>query len=258
MKRFLPTGYLSLVYFCLYLPIVVLVWFSFNNSLYSGLWHGATLKWYAALFHDPNLFTIAMHSLVIAFLAATIATVIGLLGAVALFKYRFFGKGLLSGVIFIMIVIPDIVLGIALLLLFHGTHMPLGFFSLLLAHVTFCIPFVVVTVTGRMAGTNKHLFEAARDLGAKDGVVFHRIILPLMMPGIIAAWLLSFTLSFDDVIISSFVSGPDFQILPLYIFSQVKLGVTPVLNALASIILAFTVTLVMIAYWFGLRKRGAQ
>ena len=138
-------------------------------------------------------------------------------------------------------------MGIALLILFASLHITLGFWTLLLAHITFCIPFVVVTILSRITGTDKNLFEAAKDLGANDFIVFSKIIVPMLIPGIVAAWLLSFTLSFDDVVISTFVSGPDFQILPLYIFSQVKLGVTPELNALCSVILLLTVVMALIA-----------
>ncbi|OGT29726.1 MAG: spermidine/putrescine ABC transporter permease PotC [Gammaproteobacteria bacterium RIFCSPHIGHO2_12_FULL_35_23] len=247
MNKSLSASYLAFIYVILYLPILVLIVFSFNNSMFSGLWHGATLKWYRELFHDSGLQVIAIHSLIISFLASTVATFIGLLGAVALFKYQFFGKKLLNGVVFIMIVIPDLVLGIAFLILFHALNISLGFWTLLLAHITFCIPFVVVTILSRITGTDKNLFEAAKDLGANDFIVFSKIIVPMLIPGIVAAWLLSFTLSFDDVVISTFVSGPDFQILPLYIFSQVKLGVTPELNALCSVILLLTVVMALIA-----------
>lgn len=247
MNKTLSGGYLSLVYLLLYLPIVVLVIFSFNNALYSGLWHGATLKWYRELFHDANLQTIALHSLTISFLASTVATAIGLFGAIALYKYRFMGRQLINGLLFVMIIIPDLVMGVALLLLFHAGKMPLGFWTLLFAHITFCIPFVMVTVSGRLVGTDKNLFAAAKDLGATDWGVVRRVMVPLLVPAIIAAWLLSFTLSFDDVVISTFVSGPTYQILPLYIFSSVKLGVTPELNALCSFILLLTIVLAVTA-----------
>jgi len=243
MTRWFSRGYLSLMYLFLYLPIVVLVIFSFNNSVFSGLWHGFTWRWYHELFNDSSLLTIALHSGIIAVLASTIATIIGTLGATALFKYRFFGKQALFGLLFIMIIIPDLVVGIALLLLFHSLDMPLGFFSLLLAHITFCVPFVFVTVYGRIVSLDKNLFEAAKDLGATDWQVFVKIIFPLLIPAIIAGWMLSFTMSLDDVIISFFVSGPGFQILPLYIFSAVRLGVTPEINALCSLILLVTIFL---------------
>ena len=254
MNKVFSSSYLSLFYLFLYVPIAVLVVFSFNNSVHSGLWHGGTLKWYKELFHDHSLQRIALHSLTISFLASTIASLVGLLGSVALFQYRFLGKRLLYGLIFFMIIVPDLVMGVAFLLLFHLSHLPLGFTSLLIAHITFCIPFVVITILTSTAGTNKQLFEAAKDLGATDFMVFLKVMIPLFMPGIIAGWLLSFTLSFDDVIISTFVSGPSYQILPLYIFSQVKLGVTPELNALCSLILLLTIGLALFSRLI-LRKR---
>lgn len=255
MGRILSNGFLSLIYLFLYLPIIVLVVFSFNASLHSGLWHGATLDWYRQLLQDEDLQVIAVHSLSISLLASSVATIIGTLGAFALFRYQFFGKKLLNAIIFMMIIIPDLVLAVALLILFHAMHISLGFTTLLLAHITFCLPFVVVTLISRMSDTNPYLFEAAKDLGATDRVIFQKIILPLMIPGVIAAWLLSFTLSFDDVIISSFVTGPDFQILPLYIFSQVKLGVTPEINALCSVILLLTIGMAVVSQ-FLLRKKA--
>lgn len=243
MNRSLSTAYMSFVYLLLYLPIVVLVVFSFNNSLYSGLWHGATLKWYRELFHDASLLTIAEHSITVAILASTIATFIGLLGSVALFKYRFFGKRLLYGMIFVLIVLPDLIMGVAFLILFHLFHATLGFWTLLPAHVAFCVPFVMIILMGCLSGSDKNIFEAARDLGATDFKVFLKILVPMMMPAMISAWLLSFTLSFDDVIISSFVTGPAYQILPLYIYSSVRLGITPEINALCTLILGLTIIL---------------
>lgn len=256
MTRIFSIGYLSTIYFFLYLPIVVLVVFSFNASMHSGLWHGFTLDWYRQLWQDSDLQNIALHSITISLLASSFATSIGTLGAFALFRYQFLGKKLLNAIIFMMIVIPDLVLAVALLILFHAAHFSLGFTTLLLAHITFCLPFVIVTLLGRMSGTNPFLFEAAKDLGATDRVIFQKIVLPLMLPGIIAGWLLSFTLSFDDVIISSFVTGPDYQILPLYIFSQVKLGVTPEINALCSIILVVTIAMAVVSQVFMKKKAG--
>lgn len=254
MNRLFSVSYLSLIYFLLYLPIVVLVVFSFNNATFSTLWHGFTFRWYKELIHDSGLQIIAMHSISIALLASTLACIIGGIGAIALYKYRFVGRNALYGLIFIMIIIPDLVLGIALLLLFYIAHLPLGFTSLLLAHITFCIPFVFVTIYGRLLTLDKNLFEAAKDLGATDFHVVWRVMIPLLMPAIVAAWMLSFTLSLDDVLISFFVSGPDFQILPLYIFSQVRLGVTPELNALCTLILLVTLSLAVVSQWFLRRK----
>lgn len=240
-------AYLSLIYGFLYLPIAVLIVFSFNLSRYSLLWHGFSLRWYQALYHDPNILLVAWHSLEVGLIAATTATVLGMLGAVCLYRYRFLGKRWLDALVFILVIIPDLVLGIALLLWFSFAHVALGFWSLLIAHITLCIPFALITVRGRLVGFDKALIEAGRDLGASEWQIYYRILIPLLVPALVAAWLLSFTLSLDDVIISYFVSGPSFQILPLQIFSMVKLGATPELNALCSVIVVVTFSIAIIS-----------
>jgi len=255
MKPSIRHSYLSFIYCLLYTPIIIVVCFSFNNSKYSLLWHGFSLRWYKVLFNDANLGVITLHSLTIAILAATIATAFGLLGSVSLYRYRFLGKRLIDLLLLTLIVIPDLVLGIALLILFNLSHFPLGFFSLLLAHISFCIPFSCVTISSRLVGVDKHLIEAGKDLGANERMLYRHILVPLLLPGIIAGWLLCFTLSLDDAIISYFVSGPSYQILPLQIFSMVKLGVSPELNALCSIILAITF-LIAVTSHFLLRKKS--
>jgi spermidine/putrescine transport system permease protein len=156
--------------------------------------------------------------------------------------------------LFILIVSPDIVMAISLLILFSTLKVELGFWTLLLSHITFCLPFVAVTVYSRISSFDKFIFEAAKDLGASDPVIFMRIIVPLLWPAILVGWLLSFTLSLDDVIISYFVTGPDFQILPLQIFSMVRLGVKPELNALCSVMFGLTLLIVLVTQ-FALRKK---
>ena len=254
MNRLVRLAYMAAVYLFFYLPILILIIYSFNHSTYSMVWHGFSFKWYRELLHDTDLQIIALHSLSVAFLAATTATAIGTLTAVALYRYQFGGKKLLRALIFILIVSPDIVMGISLLILFATLKIPLGFWTLLLSHITFCIPFVVVTVFSRMVGFDKNIFEAARDLGATDVQIFRRIFVPMLWPAIIAGWLLSFTLSLDDVIISYFVTGPSYQILPLQIFSMVRLGVTPEVNALCSVMFGLTLMIVFSAQ-FALRKK---
>lgn len=247
MNKSLKAAYLCVVYFILYFPIAVVVAYSFNNSQYSLLWHGFTFSWYKQLFQDQDIITAAGHSFLIGILAATASSLLGTLTAASLFRYRFFGKQLLHGLIFILIVAPDIVTAVSLLLFYNMLHMPLGFWTLLLAHITFCTPFVAVIIYSRIGTLNKHLFEAAKDLGANELIVFTRIIIPLMAPGIIAGWLLSFTLSLDDVIISYFVTGPTFEILPLTIYSMVRLGVKPEINALCAILLLLTLIIVVLS-----------
>ncbi len=245
MNKFAHKMSLSIVYLFLYTPIFTLVFYSFNNAKFSLIWHGFTFDWYNVLWHDLDLWTSLGHSLVLGFCAALIAVIIGSFAAINLYWYRFRSRRILYGLVFILIVMPDIVLGIALVLLFSFAKLQLGFFSLLLAHITFCIPFVVITVYSRLAGFNQHLFEAARDLGASEVTIMRRIMLPLAIPAIIVAFLLSFTLSIDDVVISYFVSGPGYEILPLKIFAMARLGMKPELNAMCSLIFIATVLIVL-------------
>ena len=254
LKRLAEGMYLLLIYGFLYLPILVLIVYSFNDSKYSLEWRGLTWQWYQNLFDDPDLLQTALNSALIATLSATAATAIGAMAAVAIHRYAFFGKPLLNALLFVLMMTPDIVMGIALLILFASLSLPLGFWTLLLAHITFNIPFVVVTVLSRISGFDPHLIEAARDLGATEFQTFRRVILPLLAPAVVAGWLLSFTLSMDDVMVSFFVTGPSFEILPLKIYSMVRLGVTPEINALCTIMLGVTLSMILIAQLL-LRKK---
>lgn len=246
--------YMAIIYLFFYTPILVLIVYSFNQSTYSLVWHGFTWQWYQELLIDSDLWISAWHSLLLGVSAATIATGIALLAAVSLYRYRFVGRQFLNGLVFILILSPEIVTGAALLILFTLIQLPLGFMSLLLAHISFCIPFAIVTIYSRLVSVDKNIFEAAKDLGANDWMIFLQIILPLLLPAIFAGWLLSFTLSLDDVIISYFVSGPEFQILPLQIYSMVRTGIRPEINALCSVIFLFTLLLVILSQ-LALRKK---
>lgn len=210
-------------------------------------WGGWTMKWYHALFNNDSLMQAAWHSINIALFSATVATIIGSLTAVALFRYRFKGKKLVNGLLFIVMMSPDIVMAISLLALFLVVGVQLGFVTLFIAHITFCLPFVVVTVYSRLNGFDVKMLEAAKDLGASEWVILKQIILPLAKPAVAAGWLLSFTLSLDDVIISSFVTGPAYEILPLKIYSMVKVGISPEVNALATVMLIVSLVLVAIS-----------
>jgi spermidine/putrescine transport system permease protein len=254
LTRYSKATYLSLIYLFFYLPIIILIIYSFNSSHYSLVWHGFSLNWYEQLFQDTGLQIVAIHSLMVGILAATLATLLGTLAAVCLYRYQFFGKNLLHSLMFILIVSPDIVMGISLLILFSIFKLPLGFGTLLISHITFCLPFVAVTIYSRISGLDKNIFEAAKDLGATEWVTFRKVIIPMLWPAILAGWLLSFTLSLDDVIISYFVTGPEFQILPLQIYSMVRLGISPELNALCSVMFTVTFGIALISQ-FMLRKR---
>ncbi len=247
MKRLFNFSFLTLVYLFLYLPIIVLIVNSFNSSKFGMKWGGWTLKWYESLVNNDSLMQAAWHSVNIAVFSATAATIIGSMAAVALYRYRFKGKTLVSGLLFIVMMSPDIVMAISLLALFLVIGAQLGFFTLLVAHITFCLPFVVVTVYSRLNGFDVKMLEAAKDLGAGEWVILRQIIFPLAKPAIAAAWLLSLTLSLDDVIISSFVTGPGYEILPLKIYSMVKVGISPEVNALATFMLVISLILVALS-----------
>lgn len=246
--------YLSLIYLFFYIPIIILIIYSFNDTKYSLLWHGFTWAWYSELFTDSDLWISTWHSFFLGIFSATVATCVGMLAAVSIYRYRFTGRNFLNGLVFILILSPEIVMGASLLILFTLLQLHLGFISLLLAHISFCIPFVIVTTYSRLVSFDKNIFEAAKDLGANDWIIFLRIILPLLWPALFAGWLLSFTLSLDDVIISYFVAGPEFQILPLQIYSMVRSGIKPEINALCSVLFCVTLTLIVLSQ-LALRKK---
>ncbi|EOX3448161.1 spermidine/putrescine ABC transporter permease PotC [Vibrio paracholerae] len=247
MGRSIRFSFMSLVYLFLYLPIIVLIANSFNENKFGIKWGGFTTKWYHALMNNDSLMQAAWHSINVAVFSATAATLIGSLTAVALFRYQFKGKKVVSGMLFVVMMSPDIVMAISLLALFLVMGAKLGFFTLLIAHITFCLPFVVVTVYTRLNGFDVKMLEAAKDLGAGEWIILKKIILPLAKPAVAAGWLLSFTLSLDDVIISSFVTGPTYEILPLKIYSMVKVGISPEVNALATVMLVVSLVLVVVS-----------
>lgn len=244
MIRWLSRGYLLLIFGYFYLPIGILIANSFNASKYGIHWKGFTWRWYENLLANSSMMQAAQHSLTVALLAASLATLIGTLGAVALYRYRFAGKSFVNGMLFVVLMSPDIVMAISLLAIFLLIGLQLGLTSLLIAHVTFCLPFVVITVYSRLSGFDVRMLEAAKDLGASEAVTFFKILLPLAKPAVLGGWLLSFTLSLDDVVVSSFVTGPGYEILPLKIYSLVKVGISPEVNALATLMLVGSLILV--------------
>ena len=247
MSRLLRNIFMFVVYAYLYIPIIILVTNSFNEDRYGLSWKGFSWNWYERLFNNDTLIQAAFHSVTIAFFAETLATIVGGLTAIALYRYRFRGKQAVSGMLFIVMMSPDIVMAVSLLALFMVVGISLGFWSLLLAHVTFCLPYVTVTIFSRLNGFDARMLEAAKDLGASEVTILRKIILPLALPAVVSGWLLSFTISLDDVVVSSFVSGVSYEILPLRIFSLVKTGVTPEVNALATIMIVLSLGLVILS-----------
>ncbi|QMV14448.1 spermidine/putrescine ABC transporter permease PotC [Vibrio spartinae] len=254
MTKIFRFSLMTIVYSFLYLPIFVLIINSFNANKFGMRWDGFSTKWYNALIGNDSLMQAAWHSFNVAVFSATTATIIGSLTAVALFRYRFQGKSLVNGMLFVVMMSPDIVMAISLLALFLVLGVHLGFLTLFFSHITFCLPFVVVAVYTRLNGFDVKMLEAARDLGASEWVILHKIILPLAKPAVASGWLISFTLSLDDVIISSFVTGPSYEILPLKIYSMVKVGISPEVNALATVMLLISFTLVVISHYIGRDK----
>lgn len=247
MTRISKPFFLGAIFLYLYAPIAILVVNSFNASKYGYNWKAFTWKWYEELLSNDALMRAFWNSLTVGLLSATFAAVIGTLMAFALYHYRFTLKKAAGGMLFVVMMSPDIVLAITFLVIFMVLGIQLGFWSLLIAHITFCLPFVVVTVYARLNGFDGNLLEAARDLGAGEARTFFTIILPLSMPAIVSGWLLSFTLSLDDVIVSSFVTGPSYEILPIRVFSMVRIGVSPEVNALATLLLVISAVLVLVA-----------
>lgn len=237
--------YFAGIFLYLYIPIAILVVNAFNLNRYGMKWDGFTLKWFDAMLQNHSLMEAAKHSLVIAICAATMATIIGVLAAIGLNRYRFPGRRIIQGTTITLMMTPDIILAIAFLVLFITIGISLGFWSLLLSHITFCLPFAIMTITGRLKGFDPNIIDAARDLGASEKHIVLRVLLPMMRPALISSWLLSFTLSLDDVIVSSFVTGPSYDVLPLKIFSMVKVGVKPEVNALATLLVLLSLVLVI-------------
>jgi spermidine/putrescine transport system permease protein len=237
----------TIVYIFLFLPISVIVVNSTNATTSKPYlaWKGFTLSWYQKLFENVSLLDSFKNTMIIAIVSTVLATAIGTLGAVGMYKYKFRGKGLIDALLYIPVVIPEIVLGISLLTLFSKLGIPRGMLTLILAHVTFSVPFVIFNVRARLAGYDKSVDEASMDLGANRTQTFFRITLPILAPGIAGGALLAFTLSIDDVIISYFVNG-QMKTYPLKVMDSIKSGVSPDINALSTLILVGTICFVIL------------
>jgi putrescine transport system permease protein len=237
----------------IYVPILVLIVFSFNASSLVNVWGGFSIAWYGQLLHNRQVLEAALLSVEVGFVASTGAVVMGTLAAIALIRFRRFrGRLLLTGMVSAPLVMPEIITGITQLLLFVSMLQLLswphrGFTTIVIAHVAFCMAYVTVTVQSRLQSADRALEEAAMDLGASPARAFIDITLPIIEPALLSSWLLSFTLSLDDLVISSFVSGPGAGTLPMVIYSKVKLGVSPDINALASLIICAVGVCVIVA-----------
>lgn len=263
MKRRSPllTAIVVFGYLLLYVPIVSVIIYSFNDSRLATVWGGFSTRWYAELFRNDQVLDAALLSLRVALSAATLATVFGTMAGMALARFgRFRGRTLFSGMITSPMVMPEVITGLSLLLLFVSLQQLIGwpaqrgFSTITIAHTTFAMAYVAIIVQSRLTSMDESLEEAAMDLGGRPLRVVFDITLPLIMPAMITGWLLAFTLSLDDLVIASFVSGPGASTLPMLIFSKVKLGVTPDINALATLIILFVTCGVLVAWWLTRRR----
>ena len=228
---------IALVLIFLYLPIIILVIYSFNTSKMNVIFEGFTLDWYKNLLSNRSLIEAFSNTLIIAITSTVISTVVGTIGAIGLYKYNFKFKSFINLLLYIPIVIPEIVLGISLLSIYTLMKLELGMFTLILSHIAFSIPYVLVSVRSALTYEIKTCEEAAQDLGASNFMTFFLVTLPSIMPGVISGATLAFTLSMDDVVISYFTAGPGSNTLPLKIYSMIKTGITPDVNALSSLML---------------------
>lgn len=254
MKKTFENIYLVGVFLFLFLPIAVLILFSFNTSRLNIVFEGFTLHWYQDLLQNRTLLESLGNTLIVAGISTVVSTVIGTISAYGLHKYNFKGKSLVNELLYIPVVIPEIVLGIALLSVYTLLRLELGLFTLILAHICFCIPFVIISVRSVLDGMDFHIEEVASDLGASRFQTFTKIMIPMLMPGILSGAQLSLTLSLDDVVISYFTAGPGANTLPLQVYSMIKTGITPDVNALITIMLGIVFILLTISTIVQLRR----
>ncbi len=255
MKKCKPSHiYLAIVLLIMYLPVLVVIGFSFNNSKLSTVWSGFSLMWYEKLFQNTVLLDTLKNSLILGIASCGISAVIGTAGAVGMARSKFLLKGAVESVSLIPIMIPEIILGMAFLSFFSMLGMRFGMMTLIIAHCAFCVPYIFMMVKGALAGIDPAIPGAARDLGASDLRAFWDITLPLITPAILSGSFLAFAMSLDDVVISFFVTGPETNTLPVKIYSQLKMGVTPEINALCTVMLAVTFFVVILSGLF--RKKA--
>jgi len=245
-----------LMFFLMYLPILVLTFYSFNSSAYSAGWQGFTLDWYLKLFRDTRILTALQNSLIVALCAVGISAVVGTLMAVGLARYRFPGKTLYRGISYLPLIIPDIAIAVATLVFLAVIAIPLSIWTIMVAHVVFCLAYVGLVVSARLANLDPHLEEAALDLGATPVQAFIKVLLPQLMPGIVAGCLLAFVLSLDDFLIASFTAGSGATTLPMEIFSRIRTGVKPDINALSVILILVSGLVAMLSEY--IRYQGGQ
>lgn len=242
----------------IYVPIIMIIIYSFNDTRLSGNWEGFTFDWYVSLFNNRNVMEALMNSLTVAIISTIVSTILGTLAALSLRNLGRKSRSGMTGLLYLPVIIPDIIMGLSLLVLFTQLDMPLGKATIIIAHITFSLSYVYVVVTARLANMGKQLEEAAFDLGASRWQTFRHVTLPQISPGIISGALIAFTLSLDDFMVSFFVAGPSSTTLPIYIYAQVKRGISPEINALCTLLILVSVTLILLAQYVLNRGKGQK
>ncbi|GIO68211.1 ABC transporter permease [Paenibacillus sp. FSL M7-1455] len=242
----------------IYVPILLIIVYSFNNTRLSGDWKGFTFEWYASLLDNRHVMEALTNSLTVAVVSTVVATLLGTLAALSLRNVGKRWKGGMNSLMYLPVVIPDIIMGLSLLVLFSQMHIPLGKATVIIAHITFSMSYVYVVVTARLAGMGRQLEEAASDLGATGWQTFRYVTLPQIMPGIVSGALIAFTMSLDDFMVSFFVAGPSSTTLPIYIYGQVKRGISPEINALCTLLILVSVVLILLAQFILNRGKGQK
>ncbi len=246
MVKFLKRSYVYLIFAFLYMPIAVLMVYSFNDSRSRGMWGGFTLRWYVELFQDRTIMSSLYSTLLIGVISALVATIIGTLAAIGIHNTRGIQKKVIMNITYLPVLNPEIVTAISLMILFVFARVRLGYLTLLLAHITFNIPYVILSVLPKLRQLNKHLYEAALDLGSTPTQALWKVIIPEIMPGIITGMLLAFTLSIDDFVISFFTTGSGVSTLSITIYSMARRGINPKINALSTIMFTFVLLLLIV------------
>ncbi len=246
VKRYISKFYMILMFIFLYAPIAVLAVYSFNSSKSRGAWGGFTLKWYVELFNDRDIKSALYYTILVALLSALISTIIGTISAIGIHNMKHKQKALILNINYLPILNPDIVTGIALMILYLSLNLKLGFLTMLLSHITFGIPYVILAVLPKLKQMNKHITEAALDLGATPLYALRKVLLPQIKPGIITGFLIAFTLSIDDFVISFFTTGSGVNNLSMVIYSMARRGIKPTINALSTLMLAVVLGLLLL------------
>ena len=257
-KSWLSRCYVGLVMFFLYVPIIVLIVYSFNENKSRGVWTGFSLKWYRELFHNEIILQSLSNTLFIAVVSSILATLLGTAAAIGIFSMGRKARSLVMNVTYFPIINPEIVMGVSLMLLFAMCNISLGYLTLIIAHVTFCTPYVILNVMPKLRQMDNHIYEAALDLGCSPMQAFGKVIIPEIMPGILSGLMMSFTYSLDDFIISYFVSSSTSQTLPITIYSMTRRKVSPEINALSAIIFVVVLVILIAVNVYGARQEKQQ